>query len=174
MSATSDIFDGRHRGGDRPAIRGNGRERAVRGLGLDDELLDEVACRLAAPVAERLADRLAERLTERLTERLADRVAARLGGSAPERREALVDAREIARMTGRSRGWVYDHAGELGAVPLGSGNRPRLGFDPAHVAAQLDAATKPGPPLPVPTRAQPKRRRSEHNAAVEALLNGPV
>jgi hypothetical protein len=28
-----------------------------------------------------------------------------------------------------SRGFVYEHADELGAIPLGSGPRPRLRFD---------------------------------------------
>jgi hypothetical protein len=42
------------------------------------------------------------------------------------------------------------------------------------VAAKLEAASKPGPPLPAPTRAQPQRRRAEHSATVEALLNGRI
>jgi hypothetical protein len=28
-----------------------------------------------------------------------------------------------------SRAFVYEHAGELGAIPLGTGPRPRLRFD---------------------------------------------
>lgn len=41
----------------------------------------------------------------------------------------------VARRLGRSREWVYRHADELGAVRLGVGERPRLGFHPARVAA---------------------------------------
>jgi predicted nucleic acid-binding protein len=60
-------------------------------------------------------------------------------------------------------------------VPLGSGRRPRLGFSPARVAAHLDAGSKPGPPLPAPTRDEPhRRRRVKHSATVEELLNGRI
>jgi hypothetical protein len=40
-------------------------------------------------------------------------------------------------MAGRTRRWVYEHAGVLGAVPLGGGERPRLGFHPARVREYL-------------------------------------
>src|SRR4051794_13923976 len=76
---------------------------------------------------------------DQLADLIADRLAARLGGlnPGPDRPEALVDAAEIARLHGKTRSWVYEHAGELGAVRLGSGPRPRLGFSPARVAEQL-------------------------------------
>ena len=69
---------------------------------------------------------------DRLADRIADRLAARLGGLTPAHAppEPLVDAAEIARLHGKTRSWVYEHAGELGAVRLGSGPRPRLGFSP--------------------------------------------
>jgi hypothetical protein len=125
----------------------------------------------SALALDRLDDDL---LLDELADRLADRLAARLTAIVPERPEGLVDAHEVARMSGRSRAWVYDHAGELGAVPLGSGPRPRLGFSPARVAAHLDAGSQPGPALPLPIRAKPRRRRTEHSASVEALLNGRI
>jgi predicted DNA-binding transcriptional regulator AlpA len=75
-----------------------------------------------------------EGLLDTLADRLADRLAARL--SAVEPPPALVDAREVAQRTGKTRRWFYDHSRELGAVPLGSGPRSRLGF-PADVIAQL-------------------------------------
>jgi hypothetical protein len=52
---------------------------------------------------------------------------------------SLLDAAAVARRLNRSRGWVYEHAVELGAIRLGDGERPRLGFEPAKVAAHLDA-----------------------------------
>lgn len=61
----------------------------------------------------------------------------------PERVEPLVDAVEIARLLGKTRSWVYEHAGELGAVRLGSGPRPRLGFSPTRVAAHFEQANEP-------------------------------
>jgi hypothetical protein len=97
---------------------------------------------------------------DRLADLIADRVAARLGALTPEpgTSEALVDAGEIARLHGKTRSWVYEHAGELGAVRLGSGPRPRLGFSPERVARQLREVEEPVPtalPEPVP----PRRRR---------------
>lgn len=69
---------------------------------------------------------------DRLADRIADRLAVRLGVLTPvhPRPESLVDAAEIARLHGKTRSWVYEHAGELRAVRLGSGPRPRLAFSP--------------------------------------------
>jgi hypothetical protein len=47
----------------------------------------------------------------------------------------LVDAATIANALGVDRSYVYAHAGELGAVRLGGGSKPRLRFD-------LEAARK--------------------------------
>jgi predicted DNA-binding transcriptional regulator AlpA len=114
----------------------------------DDELLD------------RLADRLADRVLERLAPHL---------GATSGRPEGLINASEVARMTGMSRGWVYDHAGDLGAVPLGSGSSPRLGFHPARVRQYLDRSVADPPPLPY--YAKPRRsRQPEKTDAVRRLL----
>ena len=51
----------------------------------------------------------------------------------------LLDAADVASRLGRSREWVYRHATKLGAVRLGDGERPRLGFEPVKVADYLDA-----------------------------------
>lgn len=56
--------------------------------------------------------------------------------------EDWIDAQEVARRFRLSRAWVYAHARQLGAVPIGSGPRPRLRFDPRVVA---DALRTPGP-----------------------------
>jgi hypothetical protein len=97
-------------------------------------------------------DRLADLLTERL--------AVRLSGLTPARAEPLVDAAEIARLHGKTRSWVYEHAGELGAVRLGSGRRPRLGFSPVRVAAALQKVDEPDP-MPLPQIAKPRRARRQ-------------
>jgi hypothetical protein len=74
-------------------------------------------------------------------------------------------------MTGVTRRWVYDHAGDLGAVPLGSGSRPRLGFHPARVRQDLDQSVADPPPLPMPYYAKPRRsRQPEKTDAVRRLL----
>ncbi len=95
---------------------------------------------------------------DRLADLLVDRLAVRLGGLMPDQVEPLVDATEIARLHGKTRWWVYQHAGELGAVRLGSGPRPRLGFSPARVAGALRKISEPEPPAPSP-RARPQRAR---------------
>lgn len=51
---------------------------------------------------------------------------------------SLLNAAQVAHRLGRSREWVYRHAEELGAVRLGDGERPRLGFEPAKVVSYLD------------------------------------
>jgi hypothetical protein len=99
----------------------------------DDDALD----RLADP-AERLAERL-----RRLT---------------PASAEPLVDAAEIARLHGKTRSCVYEHAGELGAVRLGSGPRPRLAFSPARVAERLEKVER-RTTATLPDVSSPGRRR---------------
>ena len=93
---------------------------------------------------------------DRLADLLADRLAARLGVRTPAQPEPLVDAAEIARLHGKTRSWVYEHAGELGAIRLGSGPRPRLGFSPGRVAASLEKVNLPASRPEIP---QPRRRR---------------
>jgi len=95
---------------------------------------------------------------DRLADLLAERLAVRLRGLAPTRAEPLVDAAEIARLHGKTRSWVYEHAGELGAVRLGSGPRPRLAFSPARVAEWLEKVDKPTA-APLPKTSQRRRRR---------------
>jgi hypothetical protein len=103
-----------------------------------------------------------ERLVELLAGRVAERLAPLISSGAPEQPEGLVDAHEIARRMGRSRWWVYEHAGELGAVRLGHGPRARLGFSPARAEAYLKAAADLRAPVPSPPRARPRRRCSTH------------
>jgi hypothetical protein len=97
-----------------------------------------------------------ERLLDSLADRLADRLAARLE-LASKPREALISADEVARMLGCKRGWVYDHAGDLGGVRLGDGARPRLAFYPARVNEYLKSVADPQP-IPQPPTAPPRRR----------------
>lgn len=95
---------------------------------------------------------------DRLADLLAERLAVRLKGLAPAAAEPLVDAAEIARLHGKTRTWVYEHTGELGAVRLGSGPRPRLAFSPTRVAELLEKVEKPTT-VPLPEAPPPRRRR---------------
>lgn len=81
-----------------------------------------------------LDQRSAELLAELVADRLSHCLVPRLLADQP-----LLDAATIARRIGRSREWVYRHATEMGAVSLGDGERPRLGFELAKVAEYLDA-----------------------------------
>jgi len=49
----------------------------------------------------------------------------------------LLTASEVALAFSVTRGWVYAHADELGAIRLGDGPRPRLRFEPAVVTQRL-------------------------------------
>jgi hypothetical protein len=78
-----------------------------------------------------------------------------------------IDAAEVARRFNVSRDYVYAHAAELGARPLGDGPRARLRFDPAQVATAL--APRPHPRTD-PMRAKPRPRR--HSSEVDLLPIG--
>jgi hypothetical protein len=109
---------------------------------------------------------------DRLADLLAERLAVRLKGVAPAAAEPLVDAAEIARLHGKTRTWVYEHAGELGAVRLGSGPRPRLAFSPARVAERLQKAEEPTrAPLPEASRRRLRRQRAGRTATGAPLLH---
>ena len=109
---------------------------------------------------------------DRLADLLAERLAVRLSGLAPARAESLVDAAEVARLHGKTRSWVYEHAGELGAVRLGSGPRPRLAFSPARVAEQLKTVDKLATtPLPEPAPPRRRRQRASRTAMGAPLLH---
>jgi hypothetical protein len=100
-------------------------------------------------------DRVADLVADRVVERLAPYLGA--GGTPPE---GLVDASEVARMAGRTRRWVYEHAGVLGAVPLGGGERPRLGFHPERVRDYLTRDVGKPERRPAPQYATPRRRKA--------------
>lgn len=76
---------------------------------------------------------------EREVERIAARVVELLRHERGAR-EDLIDAAEVARRLGLSRGTVYDRADELGAVRLGEGPRARLRFDPSRLADRLEGS----------------------------------
>jgi predicted DNA-binding transcriptional regulator AlpA len=166
MTATSDIFQ--HRANRTNPHTNSPRERElathhvpgqVVTFHLDDE--QEIG-----EFAQLLLERLAKRLglsQEQIVERLQ-------GSAVREQPEALVDAREIARRTGRSRWWVYEHAGELGAVRLGSGSRPRLAFWPSRVDEYVQAAAQLRQPIPAPARARPQRRRRDRRTSTGVEL----
>lgn len=93
------------------------------------------------------------------------RVVELLGG---QQERPLVDAAEVARRLGWTRGTVYARADELGAVRLGDGPRARLRFDLALVERRLLARRADQPA----DRAEPgeRRRRRSRKTDGDALL----
>jgi len=67
--------------------------------------------------------------------------------------ESLINVAELARRTGLSRTWIYEHSRELGAIRLGGGPRARLRFNPDTVKRLLEREP------PQPKAAPPTRRR---------------
>jgi hypothetical protein len=87
---------------------------------------------------ERIAARVDE-LVDRLDE-LVDRIE-RLDEAASLSRRQLLTTAEVADMLAVEASWVREHAEELGAIRLGSGERPRLRFDREKVAAYVAACS---------------------------------
>lgn len=116
--------------------------------------------------------RAAAELTPQAIEQIAQRVAqllhpersthAAMDGTAAQ----LVSADQLARRLGLTRAWVYEHAGELGAITLGDGPRPRLRFDPEVAAQALQARRRhtnpvePRQPHVGPGVGRPRRRKA--------------
>lgn len=121
--------------------------------------------------------RVATELAPQAIEQIAQRVAQLLRSAphehppADDRSSPLVDAKELATLLGLTRDWIYEHAGELGAIPLGDGPRPRLRFDPAIAAETLKRQRRRPvgerveavPAIGGLPRRQPRRRRDESN-----------
>lgn len=83
------------------------------------------------------------RLDPSTVERLAARTAALLADRLKDFRPAhhqlpeLLTAAEVSAWWGVHRGWVYEHANELGAIRIGDGERPLLRFDPEQITRRL-------------------------------------
>lgn len=82
----------------------------------------------------RLADETIEQLADRVADLIADRAPTPSNApSATATPAGLLSAAQVSAWWGVERGWVYQHADQLGAIRLGAGRRPRLRFDPDRV-----------------------------------------
>jgi hypothetical protein len=103
---------------------------------------------------------LTDEQLNRLADLIADKLSARNDGE-------LIDAGQLATRIGRTREFVYEHAHQLGAIPLGDGPRPRLAFRWPQVLDRLD--DRPSPSSPTPPAARTPRSRPAKRTTTELL-----
>jgi len=101
-------------------------------------------------LADETIDQLAARVANVLAELGTCPAADRDDRSGPT---GLLSAVDVSRWWGVERGWVYQHADQLGAIRLGAGRRPRLRFDPDRVRRAM------GDPLDSDDGDEPNRPR---------------
>lgn len=103
---------------------------------------------------------MSERLDDETIEAIAIRVAELIEQRSSERR--LVTAAELAERLGFARSTIYEKAGELGAIRIGTGPRARLRFDLDQVAEKLGGERQKltSPASPPSRRRRPVRRRA--------------
>jgi hypothetical protein len=89
------------------------------------------------------------------------------GAAAPPAR--VLNVADVARLLGRSPGWVYEHAGELGAFRFGAGPRARIGFD--HEAIERWKRDRQIRQAPAAARKRPEHRRSRLRTAPAAAVD---
>lgn len=120
----------------------------------------------AEEVAEvRLAPESIEQLVRGLAEALRPGADEEIAPASEEPK--MLSAAEVAERWGVARRWVYNHAEQLGARPLGEGRRPRLRFDPAEVAERLGTPRRTG------TRSDRRRLTAMHANPHSDSLSGP-
>jgi hypothetical protein len=107
---------------------------------------------LAASTIDAIARRILELIDERVT--------------AAPKPPALIDAAELARRTGLSRVWIYEHAKELGAIRFGDGPRARLRFQPEAIERLREDRAVRRPPT---SSARTRRPQSRAGTDVELL-----
>jgi hypothetical protein len=97
-------------------------------------------------VAQELRVVIAQEVRSQLRELLAEEFRVAEAAVAGRREPgALVDVHEIARITGMSERWAYDHAREIGGVKAGGTKRARWRFDPERALALLAERERDAP-----------------------------
>jgi hypothetical protein len=113
---------------------------------------------------------------ELLATRIAELLATRLApptSTPTERFGRLLSAKEVSEWWGVSRGWVYQHARELGAVRIGDGERPRLRFDADVVAERFETWPATRPVAPRAPRRAPRSARLRRDSQRLAFRADP-
>lgn len=116
----------------------------------------------------------ARTLTDADVDAIAARLAELLDARATPTTKRWLTAADVAQLAGRSRQWVYEHAEELGGVPLpGGGMRPRLQFDGSIVEERLATGSSSRRRVVAAGRmetGQTSRRRSGRKGTTRHLL----
>jgi hypothetical protein len=105
-------------------------------------------------------------LVEATARRVLELLEERQQPSSDQVASGLVDAATLARLLSVTRGTVYEHADEFGAVRLGDGPRSRLRFDVERARAAWTRRVsggrshEPEPPTAAPIQRAPRRRRN--------------
>lgn len=134
-------------------------------LTLSQADLAEIAAIIAADRRE-LLDRLRDVIEEE--RQVVATAAAREAPDLERGAGRMLDANAVAARLGRSAQWVRENRDQLGAIPLGDGPRPRLGFPSEAVAAFVACSADSRPPVPGPAleagKPASRRRRSGSRA----------
>lgn len=107
-------------------------------------------------------------LTLRRIARLEARLTALENGSGSGPVPRLLTPAQLANGLGRSLDWVYEHTEELGAIRLGSGDKPRIYFNAEMVTSRLNACSDNRRSFTPETPANKYVRRSGRSARAGA------
>ncbi len=99
---------------------------------MTSKALHQLARGGSSAISEGDVERIASRVVELLK-------SGAITGEVDADGERWVKAEAIARRFGVSRGWVYENAGQLGAIRLSGRHRGQLRFNPKEVRMRLEA-----------------------------------
>jgi hypothetical protein len=113
-------------------------------------------------------------LSDEQLERLAELLAIKLAAVRPAV-PSMLTVEDICNAFQVSRAWVYDNAGRLGGIKLGSGQRGPLRFPPNRVAEALKPlVTDPAANPPAPGCGAGEAQAAETTAPGLRWVTGPV
>lgn len=96
-------------------------------------------------------------MTQPLDTQAIEAIAVRVAELLRQPAVSLMTVDEVAEMLRVRPEWVYEHADELGAYRLGSGERGRLRFDRQRVLAAMERPAARRQRRPSPPRRRPSR-----------------
>jgi predicted DNA-binding transcriptional regulator AlpA len=86
----------------------------------------------------------------------------------------VLNVADVAKLLGRGRPWVYEHAAELGAFRFGNGPRARIGFDRDAIERwKRDHQIRKQGATSAPTRRRGRPRKNAGSTAVNLIPYDP-